>query len=652
MSNVSPRWTFPLHARNTHRQDPLEEEFFAAAKASAAEALVRESIQNSLDAHTEYPVRVRFHVGTVVDNAHRGYFDVLMDHVQKALPKHVITHDEKQCRFLLVEDFNTTGLRGSVTPEEEQAEAEPEKNSFWFYAWYTGKSSKVAGGKKGTWGVGKIVFPFISGIKTTFAYSERSDGQQPPAILFGKSVLKHHRLNGKSYQAYGWFGAQDAEGNDIPTSGIHIDDFREQWGIERNTGESGLSVVVPHLHSSISLADIRRHILKDYYYEILAGKLICELSEDANVAEAIEASTLLEKLERAAESDAAFHDVAGFARMLHGHVQGARSDFSIDLSHNSNKWPDAPLQEDELGVAKDMLAAGATISIEVLIALPHRADSPDADENPKSDTFKVLIKAAAGRRSAAFFRQGLLISQAQTDKLSDVLAIVIIEKTDGKSPNLAEVLAQAEGPAHESWTYNGDKFKQFVPKSLAQEAISAVKKSAKSLVRQINEIGVDKDFELFARFFPTSDTGRGKTKGKDAGESQPGIVVPPIPEPDPAVATVTPTQSGFTITASKNWEPGKKILVKVAYQVRNGNSMGAWLASDFVLREKHLQSHLATVKFEDSNASAGAGNVAIICPTDRDFKVEFGDFYNPQDARTWRDLDVQCALTDMQGAKQ
>jgi hypothetical protein len=101
---MPPSWHFREMARGEINVDPVHDEFFKAQ--DLADALVREAIQNSLDARRGHStVRVRFRLGTAhalpAERAAR-YLRGLEDHV--ALPQ------ELAMPFLLVEDSGTRGL--------------------------------------------------------------------------------------------------------------------------------------------------------------------------------------------------------------------------------------------------------------------------------------------------------------------------------------------------------------------------------------------------------------------------------------------------------------------------------------------------------------------------------------------------------------
>lgn len=201
------RWHFNEMRPCDKAREPIQGEFFAAdAIHNPGEALVREGIQNSLDARCNgQKVMVRIRVcGTehaVRQEAVASFLDGLEEHV-KAPGNGLrdIPDDKEDCPTLVFEDFGTRGLLGDPA---EWKPAAGSGNHFYHFFRAEGRSDKCQK-DIGRWGVGKQVFPRASRINAVFGLTVRSDDRRK--LLMGMAVLKSHDLNGVRYGPDGWFG--------------------------------------------------------------------------------------------------------------------------------------------------------------------------------------------------------------------------------------------------------------------------------------------------------------------------------------------------------------------------------------------------------------------------------------------------------------
>ena len=111
-------------------------------------------------------------------------------------------------------------------------------------------------------------------ITDTFLYKEyiRILQKLMPAAFVMENV------NNKKYVAHGfWFGSRNADEMQMPvTDQAFIEVFRKQLGITRTT-ESGLSLAIPFVNEKITEEVIVRGVIGNYYFPILAGRLVVEV---------------------------------------------------------------------------------------------------------------------------------------------------------------------------------------------------------------------------------------------------------------------------------------------------------------------------------------------------------------------------------------
>ena len=257
-------------------QNPVQGEFFTAAS-DLPERLVRESIQNSLDARlpdADTPVRVRFTFSgdrrALPSVDAMRYLNGLEPHLETvalesmeevsgragapaAEPDAVVEAHEllkQPMSYLAVEDFGTFGLQGDLHANS----AYEADNHFWGFFRSVGISPKRedAGG---SWGLGKWVFPDASQLNIFLGITLREGEAQP--LLMGQAVLKTHTIGQghelAKYPAYGSFSAHSAnpdhEWLPLPIKDQHtVQQAEADFQLQRGR-EPGLSVIDSVLQS-------------------------------------------------------------------------------------------------------------------------------------------------------------------------------------------------------------------------------------------------------------------------------------------------------------------------------------------------------------------------------------------------------------------
>jgi hypothetical protein len=166
--------------------------------------------------------------------------------------------------FLVIEDFATTGLTGSVDRKDED-----NFSDFWRRV---GRSHK-AGNKGGSWGLGKLVFPVASEIRTFFGLTIRDGDAAAQPLLMGQTVLTTHRINGIDFAPHGFFAVPGAKGFQLPvTDRALIARFSAAVGFTRRS-EPGLSVAIPFPQDTLRPERLLPLIVEHYFFQILTGQL-------------------------------------------------------------------------------------------------------------------------------------------------------------------------------------------------------------------------------------------------------------------------------------------------------------------------------------------------------------------------------------------
>ena len=529
------KWFFNEKGKNDKERDPGWDEYFSSNR-STVESLVRESIQNSLDATAKKSKSEGRDLQSVVRIYYSGekaqfpaaeyqeYLNVATDHYgAKDCGLDSISGD---CRYFVIEDFNTDGLTGDILQENE-------KEPYFKFLKCENKSTKDESGSIGKWGIGKVVFPIASRIRSFFAYSIRNeksvDKNHPREILAGECLLKYHTANGKRYTPDGWWGGRDDDGMNIPATpekdGQAISEFKRKFNITRKD-ETGLSVVIPYV-DAINVDELKRSIVENYMVALVSGKLRVEL-RDGDGSEAIydkdHVPDMLEFLVRLAAEKDADADTKRIAEMfkmvLEAFALPAESVRKLKLYEGTKpNWQ--PLQFEESVIAairadldKNPDAPGALTVVEVpmLINKKHEREMPTA-------TFRVVLKRCSSvvlQVSPRFYRHGLFISHVGAQKVSGYMAVVLL---DGP---VADMLNEAEPPSHTQWFENTGSFSKLY--NYPQASIDYVKRAPRQIIKNVDVIQDDDDFETLKSYFSISrDERLGNTPaGNSAGQGDSG----------------------------------------------------------------------------------------------------------------------------------
>ena len=190
---MSISWNFnEARPGDRARESQVEKFFNSDAVGDRSNAIVREGIQNSLDAASNGgAVRVRIGVGawSVSEKSERlvSYTKGFWEHFDVDTVRHKIADAPGKTdmfRYLVFEDFGTAGLLGEPTQWWPKENGGP--NPFFNFFRAEGISDKTQD-TRGRHGVGRLVFMFASRIRAIFALTRRSDGRD---LLMGTAVLR------------------------------------------------------------------------------------------------------------------------------------------------------------------------------------------------------------------------------------------------------------------------------------------------------------------------------------------------------------------------------------------------------------------------------------------------------------------------------
>jgi hypothetical protein len=609
-------WYFKLFIPGDNLSDPkFTEALFSGDDESAlARSLVREAIQNSLDAkRPDAPivtVRLTLRRGAtaVLPGASNRFTGGIWPHL-KASNSGLSSPPSRDATVpcLIVEDFGTHGLRGD--PEHWQPTG-VEKNGYFLFFRALGRSGK-SDEDRGRWGVGKFVFPMCSRAHTIWGYTVPSTTNR--ALLMGRTVLDTHEVQGDSFHPDGHWGIKrDPSSNFVsPVTDLGLQqDFRRTFGLERST-EPGLSVVIPWVLPDVTGGNLVRATVTEYFLPIFKKQLRVIVSDD--------------------ESETTIDDrsIADLASLVSKPISKARLELARRVTSGDMlpfKWPKMFSYEDtdwsRNGLPPDLLsdmreALEAEMAISVAFSLKVRRKDTGAIDTGK---LFVHLQRVEGLGSAKplIVREGISISAEKTKSVVDHVAIITAD--DGP---VATLIGDAETPAHEELRPNLIKDKY----TYHQKVTSFVREAPWSLLRTMREADQSDDPLLLSPYFPlqSADGRRGpKVDPQKRGGSPP--IVPSIPR-SPRRFRITRVEGGFKVRSNPEHaiRPAE-VRVLVAYDVRRGNPLKRYRSFDFDLAAKPIAIELSGCEL--ISARGNELGVSIVADT---FSVEVTGFDSHRD---------------------
>lgn len=622
-------------------REPMQGEFFATeAIRNPAEALVREAIQNSLDAGERderglplNAVKIRIHVASGEEAADPNGFSEFMTGLWPHLnaDRNGLKEPPKSrecCPYLVFEDFGTTGLKGDVSQWIDDPAA---KNAFYYFFRAEGRTGK-GDDDRGRWGIGKYVFPRSSSANTFFGLTVR-EGEEMP-LLLGQAVLRTHCCDEVHYTPDGGFGDLGGNGLVLPVSDVAmIGRFSKLFCVSREK-EPGLSIVVPWVNNNEFNHDLLvAAVVRGYFYPILEGKLEIRVSEGANVT-LIDAETLAEVAgnlpEALSEELLPTFELAEWAS-----VRKPADFFVLNMAPNRPAWSKDLIPEEFYDDLQTKLDNGQRIALRVPLSVRRKgAEARDS----YFDIFMVRDGTGDGR--SIFVREGIIVSDVRARRVRGLRSLVVVE--DGP---LAGLLGDSENPAHTEWQSKSANFEgKYIngPSYLAfvTHCVSSIENILGARQEQ-EDVAMLKDF-FFLPSPPAPETPKARKKRKKKSDGPISPSPDPKPEPRKKRYRLERIAGGFRVcNGDPDCEVPHLIEIKAAYDVRRGNPLKKYDKADF---------DLASPVFVEATVTDGImvesrdGNKLVLKVLSRDFRFQVSGF------DTNRDLLVNVRVKEVAGA--
>lgn len=583
---------FPKQSSEAEKNSTTDQHFRGKDRSPAA-MLVREGFQNSLDARAseDEPVRIRIYTslseGALPDGAVSDFVTpTLVDHLfgKGAGISDWIRHlVAGRCPFLVFEDFGTHGLTGSVESDSSSSIGGG-KNGFYYFMRAEGINDK-SGSERGSWGVGKTVFPSSSRIHSILVASNRRGDRERPSVVMGRCILKYHETRsspGTIWRPDGWFGVRqdrdDREGGFVVPTTVDasrslLDRFRVSRGFE-----PGMSVVVPFVDSDdFSVQELLQAILQECCFAIANGDLVVSLESPQGSIE-IDASTLAATVGKVTDPEVRkkLGQVVQLACDHARDIPNAKRIVLLDHEYsNSIKWSDGLWVDESL---REKLRTRWEHDGQVWVRVPIRVRMKHGGgDTTESGTIDVLLKRDddVGTTTPILVRDGLLIpGQGKSDRPTPLQGAHAVIRVGGDP--VGDLVRDAEDPSHIKLDKRADKIKS---KYLYGPAyLTFIRQAGAELLRLIRG-EEDEDRELLADLIGLISNETKRRKEREA------VIRPPVPQIDrksPLLLSRIDSKTGFSYRHDpKGKRNVRSFRIRFAYDCDEGDPFRLYEPFDF-----------------------------------------------------------------------
>ncbi|MSU57467.1 MAG: hypothetical protein EXS35_04685 [Pedosphaera sp.] len=585
---MNPQWHFNRRRACDRMRDSANDAFFTAESLeNLSEALVREGIQNSLDAARrgaggvrQITVKICF-VPNAPAEARQflaGHFASAPQNFERGLncaSLNALFGDDTG--YLVFEDFGTKGLTGDVN---EWRLDRAEQNAFFSFFRAEGRSSK-SGENLGRWGIGKQVFPTASRLHAMFGLTVRADN--PARVLMGSAVVRTHSIGEHDYQPDGWFGCREQDDNPVEPvmDQEFISSFERVFRLKRGS-ETGLSIVVPSVDERVNAADIKRGIVRSFFWPILLGELVVDLEAPGETLR-IDAETLPTHRSLLPAPEAAVIEFASWASTA---IPAERITLPETARPSWKDFGEQLLPESKLNEIRTRLETQQRVEIRVPVRVRPKIEG--REDCMSFCTVYVASCRDAGHRPI-FLRDGIVITDVRCPQMSGSRSIVVVD-----NPPLAGLLGDSEGVNHTQWQKDSPKFHNKYVRG--PETIKFVTRSVYEILQRLHAADTKGDPTLLLHIFylPTDEGSIEPKKKPEKEKKEPDIPPPPPPPPPPPQPRRFELQSvkgGFSL------RPGNapiesfplKVRIEAGYAVRRGNAIKRWAQDDFAFNRLPLR---------------------------------------------------------------
>lgn len=364
-----------------------------------------------------------------------------------------------------------------------------------------------------------------------------------------------------------------------------INAFERVFELKRGN-ETGLSIVVPAVDERVNAADLRRGIVRSFFWPILLGELVVDVDASGETWR-LDAETLATHRSLLPAPEAAVIEFASWASTA---IPAERITLPETTRPNWKDFGEQLLPEPKLNEIRTRLETEQRVEIRV----PVRVRPKNEGRAESMSFFTVFIASCrdAGHRPI-FLRDGIKITDVRCPQMSGNRSLVVVE-----DPSLAGLLGDSEGVNHTQWQKDSPKFHNRY--FYGPDTIKFVTRSVYEIMQRLHaaETKGDPNLLLDIFFLPTDEGATEPAKKPKDKDKEPVTVVDPppaLPPPPPKRFELEQVKGGFLL------KPGKatlesfpvRIRIEAGYAVRRGNAIKRWASDDFAFIRAPLRQDQA-----------------------------------------------------------
>jgi len=438
------KWIFEEWPHHLVKYGVTQVDQFHNEEVDLADTLVRETVQNSLDArHENETVKVSFQFLEGDSSPSRNYmkkiFEGYLEHAEAAgIDLNEVDLDNPTA--LIIEDFGTVGLTGNYK--------DPDGSDNFHYFWRSHGLSGKKGIKLGRRGLGKLVFPVSSRLRCFFGLTIGIDYQMP--LLMGMSVFDvFHKLKGKIYPPHNYFAELvqiDQNGRfQVPLSDQKtINEFINEFRLKR-THHTGLSIVVPFPKQNLKLEEMIKIGIINYFIPILRGQLILEFGDNE-----FNSSNLLEKAKGFADKS-----ISDFDELFRFVLEVNTTKKFVQINEG---WIQQSIRkvipDQDLEKIREVFSNGGLVAAQLPIEIKKR------NNEHKKSFIRIFLKRPdppISKGQDYYVRSQITLPAESRFGMRKSFGLLLAE-----DPPVVEFLGDAENPAHTKWNSKAEPLKKYM----------------------------------------------------------------------------------------------------------------------------------------------------------------------------------------------